>query len=145
MTAIRTTVVTIAAVVAAFSGSCARSAAPSEPSAPPSGSIAAVVAKFELLTIGGQTLPLTFSLGGQSSTITGGTFVFYGDGTCTSELTGYGVQQCSYKLTGDLDGTASLVFFDNSGRGYFATGEIAAGVLTVNWLESETDVYRRAQ
>ena len=101
-----------------------------------------LIAKFELQTMGGQSLPVT----GSGVTITGGHFYLYDDGACDRWWDGFGsVEPCTYTLTGQLSGHAALTFFDRIRGNLFATGDAVSGTMHVTYtdfIDFDDEVYR---
>jgi len=101
-----------------------------------------LIAKFELQTMGGQSLPVT----GSGATITGGHFYLYDDGTCDRWWDGFGsVEPCTYTLTGQLSGHAALTFSDRIRGNLFATGDAVSGTMKVTYTDSvdfDDEVYK---
>jgi hypothetical protein len=97
-----------------------------------------LIAKFELQTMGGQSLPV--------GTITGGHFYLYDDGTCDRWWDGFGsVEPCTYTLTGQLGGHAALTFFDRIRGNQFATGNDVSGTMNVTYtdfIDFDDEVYK---
>jgi hypothetical protein len=118
------------------------------------GRIATMVATYDLQTIAGQALPLTYSGGGSSWTVTGGHYVLFDDGTCTF---GYDIPElprsrtpCTYVRSDStvrfyqLPGTYPSSSFYAERGGLFSTGTVRGGVMFVKYedfIDFDDEVY----
>lgn len=100
-------------------------------------------ARWELVRIGAQQLPLTYSAGGTTWTITGGNYVLLDDSTYAWGYTVNGVDNTRPAGRYVVDAPGSVQFYSAPGV-LFSSATIEGNVITVmyeDWMDFETETY----
>jgi hypothetical protein len=99
--------------------------------------------QWDLVEVGGKKLPLTYSGGDSSWSITGGHYVFLDDSTYAWGYDVNGVGGARYMGRYVIDAFGAVQFFDASGF-LFSTGTIQGNLVTVTYadiIDFEVEIY----
>ena len=101
----------------------------------PQGAPSERATKWDLVLIGGQELPITYSAGSQSWTITGGHYLFLDDSTYAYGYDVNGIVQTRPMGRYLFAASGTVQFYDQYGA-LFSTGTIQGNVITVTYEDS---------